>query len=128
MLPFRVLQEPKLIIFQVKIFPNILPTQSSLFLAGIKDNDICPLCSFESQLLLHMLLTCNNFHTFWNLFTQWWQKTFQENSESVILWHKKSNNWLKLNYALIIAKYHIFSTRGADSTSNYPQIISIFLL
>ena len=36
MLPFRVFQEPKLIIFQVKIIHNILPTQSSLFRTGIK--------------------------------------------------------------------------------------------
>ena len=59
MLPFRILHEPKLIIFQFKIIHNILPTQSSLFRAGIKDSDICPLCNYESQSLLHMLFTCN---------------------------------------------------------------------
>ena len=94
MLPFRILHEPKLIIFQFKIIHNILPTQSSLFRAGIKDSDICPLCNYESQSLLHMLFTCNISCTFWNLFTQWWHKTFQDHinlSESVILygWHKK---------------------------------------
>ena len=33
MLPFKILKEPKLIMFQVKIIHNILPTQSSLFRA-----------------------------------------------------------------------------------------------
>ena len=94
MLPFRILHEPKLIIFQFKIIHNILPTQSSLFRAGIKDSDSCPLCSYESQSLLHMLFTCNISYTFWNLFTRWWHKTYQEHiklSESVILygWHQK---------------------------------------
>ena len=42
MLPFKILKEPKLIMFQVKIIHNILPTQSSLFRARIADTDVCP--------------------------------------------------------------------------------------
>ena len=48
MLPFKILKEPKLIMFQVKIIHNILPTQSSLFHAPITDTDVCPLCNLES--------------------------------------------------------------------------------
>ena len=51
MLPFQILKEPKLIFFQFKITHNILPTQSNLFRAGIKDTDICPLCNSECQSL-----------------------------------------------------------------------------
>ena len=128
MLPFRILHEPKLIIFQFKIIHNILPTQSSLFRAGIKDSDSCPLCSYESQSLLHMLFTCNISYTFWNLFTRWWHKTYQEHiklSESVILygWHQKSNNWSALNYALVIAKYHIFSTSVCNGILNFESFL-----
>ena len=36
MLPFKILKEPKLIMFQVKIIHNILPTQSSLFHASLR--------------------------------------------------------------------------------------------
>ena len=94
MLPFQILKEPKLIIFQFKIIHNILPTQSSLFRAGIKDSDICPLCNSESQSLSHMLITCDTSSSFWNQFKHWWQKSFQEQinlPESVILYgsHKK---------------------------------------
>ena len=56
MLPFKILKEPKLIMFQVKIIHNISPTQSSLFRARITDTDVCPLCSLESQSLRHMLI------------------------------------------------------------------------
>ena len=45
MLPFKILKDPKLIMFQVKIIHNILPTQSSLFRARITDTDVCPLCN-----------------------------------------------------------------------------------
>ena len=55
MLPFKILKEPKLIMFQVKIIHNILPTQSSLFRACIADTDVCPLCNLESQSLKHNL-------------------------------------------------------------------------
>ena len=43
MLPFKILKEPKLFMFKVKIIHNILPTQSSLFHARKTDTDICPL-------------------------------------------------------------------------------------
>ena len=53
MLPFKILKEPKLIMFQVKIIHNILTTQSSLFCACITDTDVCPLSNLESQSLKH---------------------------------------------------------------------------
>ena len=67
-LPLQILMEPKLIIFQFRIIHNILPMQSSLFRAGIKDSDICPLCNSESQSLSHMLFTCHTSSLFWNQF------------------------------------------------------------
>ena len=52
-LPFKILKEPKLIMFQVKIIHSILTTQSSLFHAHVTDTDVCPLCNLESQSLKH---------------------------------------------------------------------------
>ena len=129
MLPFQILREPKLIIFQFKIIHNILPTQSSLFRAGIKDRDICPLCNSKSQSFSHMLFTCHTSSTFWNQFRHWWRKSFQEQiilPESVILygWHKKSNTWLVLNYTLIIVKYHIFTTSLGNGSLDSEGFLS----
>ena len=88
MLPFQIVKEPKLIFFQFKVIHNILPTQSNLFCAGIKDTDICPLCNSECQSLIHMLFSyMSASSTFWNQFRLWWQETFQEEitlPESVI--------------------------------------------
>ena len=42
LLPFRILKEAKLIIFQYKIIHNILPTQASLFRSNLAENDVCP--------------------------------------------------------------------------------------
>ena len=52
------MKEPKLIMFEVKIIQNILPTQSSLFRARVTDTytDVCPLCNVESQSVKHMLI------------------------------------------------------------------------
>ena len=49
LLPFRNLKDAKLIMFQLKIIHGILPTQSSLFRAGLTD--------FETQKANHCL-TC----------------------------------------------------------------------
>jgi len=114
MLPFKILKEPKLIMFQVKIIHNIFHTQSSIFRVHITDTDVCPLCNLESQSLKHMLITCSVSSLFWTCFSNWWHKQFNHklpSSESTILygWHKDSNNWEVLNYCLIVAKYNVFA-------------------
>ena len=117
LLPFRILKEAKLIMFQLKIIHGILPTQSSLFRAGLADFDICPLCSVESQSLPHQLITCCESINFWDLFTRWWRITFHQNivlSEKEILYgwlqNRSSINFIALNHSLMLAKYHIFAS------------------
>ena len=58
MLPFRIMNETKLITFQLKIIPGILPTQHSLLQTGLADHDKCPLCNLETQSLTDMLFMC----------------------------------------------------------------------
>ena len=79
----------------------------------LMDLEKCPLCKLESQSLPHLLITCCE----WDLFTYWWQITFHQHivlSEKVVLygWHHNRSliNSIALNYSLIIAKYHIFSS------------------
>ena len=124
MLPFRILKEPKLIIFQVKIIHNILPTQSSLFRADITRNETCPLCNLENQSQIHMLITSS----FWNRFSNWWSEKLNQIltlSESTVLygWHQKSNHWEVLNYSLIVAKY-IFATSVRNGTLDFECFLS----
>ena len=128
MLPFKILKEPKLIMFQVKIVHNILPTQSSLFRMRITDTDVCPLCSLESQSLKHMLITCSVSCSFWTCFFNWWHEKINQKltlSESTILygWHKESNNWEVLNYCLIVAKYNVFATSVRNGVLDFDSFL-----
>ena len=128
MLPFKILKEPKLIMFQVKIIHNILPTHSSLFRARIADTDVCPLCNLESQSLKHMLITCSVSSSFWTCFSNWWPGKFKHKpplSESTILygWYKESNNWEVLNYCLIVAKYNVFATSVRNGILNFDSFL-----
>ena len=128
MLPFKILKDPKLIMFQVKIIHNILPTHSSLFRARITDTDVCPLCNLESQSLKHMLITCSVSSSFWTCFSNWWHEKFNQKltlSESTILygWHKESNNWEVLNYCLIVAKYNVFATSVRNGVLDFDSFL-----
>jgi len=71
-------KESKLIMFQVKIIHNILPTQSSLFQARITDNEVCYLSNLENQSLIldtcWHVITCTVSSSFWTcLISNWWQ-------------------------------------------------------
>ena len=103
---------------------GILPCRSSLFRAGLVDDDICPVCKLEKQSLLHMLYNFNESLLFWEKFTQWWQEKFSETiflSVDAILfgWHQNANNKRVLNYILIIAKYYIFTTSVCDNNLSF---------
>ena len=124
LLPFLVTDETKLIAFQHKIIHNILPCRSSLFRAGLVDDDICSLCKLEKQSLVHMLYNCSESLLFWERFTQWWQEKFPETidlSVNAVLfgWHQNASNKRVLNYLLIIAKYYIFTTSVCNNKLSF---------
>ena len=124
LLLFLLTDETKLIAFQYKIMDNILPCRSSLFRAGLVDDDICSLCKLENQLLVRMLYNCSESLLFWDKFMQWWQEKISETfvlSVSAILfgWHQNTNNKRVLNYVLIIAKYYIFTTSVCDKKLSF---------
>ena len=59
LIPYLVTDETKLIVFQYKIKNNTLPGRSSLFRAGLVDDDIYSLCKLEKQSLVYMLYNCS---------------------------------------------------------------------
>ena len=56
--PFSITKDSKLISFQYNITHHILPTNSSLFRAGITESDTCTLCKSEKQTISHLLFRC----------------------------------------------------------------------
>ena len=127
LLPFTTTKDIKLITFQYKVIHNILPNQVSLFRAGIANNDTCPLCNAEKQTSNHMLYSCPETTTFWG--QVWWYQKFKQNliiNECIILfgWHQKSQNERVLNYALLLAKYHIFCTSVRNNKLDFDNFLS----
>ena len=110
MLPFK----PKLIMFQVKIIHNILPTQSRLSRARIADTDVCPLCNLGRQSLKHMLITCSVSSSFWTCFSNWWHEKFNHKpplSESTILYRWHPQLTIKNNDARLILRKNLTGQR-----------------
>ena len=70
-LPFKLTKNIKLSMFQFKINHHILHTRDKLFKAKITDSDSCHVCE-SKQTLEHLFVECQHVHSFWNLFTSWW--------------------------------------------------------
>ena len=113
LMPFKVTNEVKIIIFQYKVIHNVLPTRATLYRDGISES---PLCNIEKQTLHHLLINCTIILDFWILFQDWWHQKTNETimlSTSYILygWHDRTKHWQVLNYCLLLAKYRIFYLR-----------------
>ena len=92
MMPFLIIQEVKLHMFQLKIVHNILPTRRSLFRARLSDSDSCRACQTEPETLPQMFFQCNIISVFWIAFQHWrcekTHRTFELNECNVIYgWH-----------------------------------------
>ena len=75
--PFLITKDSKLIAFQYNITHHILPTNSSLFRAGITESDTCTLYKTEKQTINHLLFHCTESSAFWQEFTSWWLLKFK---------------------------------------------------
>ena len=69
-LPFVVLKEINLKMFQYEVVHNVLPTRSTLLRDGIVDNATCNLCNDEEKALYHLLIDCTSTTRFWTLFEE----------------------------------------------------------
>ena len=68
LVPFTVISETKLSMFQYKLLHNILPTNSLLYKMKKVDTPKCPHCEHESQDTKHMFLNCQCVKDFWRCF------------------------------------------------------------
>ena len=70
-------KDSKLIAFQYNNTHHILPTNPSLFRAGITESDTCTLCKTENQTTNHLLFHCTESNAFWLEFTSWWRLKYK---------------------------------------------------
>ena len=126
--PFSITKDSKLIAFQYNITHHILPTNSSLFRAGITENDTCTLCKSEKQTISHLLFRCTESSAFWQEFTSWWllkSKQVITLTECVVLYgyHNNIKNKQALNVTLLLAKYHIFATSSCVGKLSFESFL-----
>ena len=127
-LPFLITKDCKLIALQYNTTHHILPTNSSLFRAGITESDTCTLCETEKQTINHLLFHCTEFSAFWQEFTSWRLLKFKQViplTECVVLYgyHNNFNNKQALHVTLLLAKYHIFATSSYDSKLSFESFL-----
>ena len=118
----------KITMFQYKIIHNILATKMSLFRAKISDNDVCPQCLAEAHSLNHMFLRCSSVIVFWKTFQNWWTIKTKEQltlTNSMILYgvFDKTEHRYSLNYALLIAKFHIYCSCLHDEKLSFDSFL-----
>ena len=58
LMPFKVTNEVKIIMFQYKVIHNVLPTRDTLYRDRISESPLCNLCNTEEQTLHHLLINC----------------------------------------------------------------------
>ena len=126
--PFSITKDSKLIAFQYNITHHILPTNSSLFRAGITESDTCTLCKTEKQTISHLLFHCTESSAFWQEFTSWWLLKFKQVitlTECVVLYgyHNNIKNKQALNVTLLLAKYHIFATSSCVGKLSFESFL-----
>ena len=114
-LPYKISTGTKLIMFQLKIAHNILPTNAFLSKINLSESDACNLCKAPNQTVPHLFANCNQTVVFGKLFKIWWKnKTnlcihFLAKQILFGIIDKKETHNLLLNQLLLIAKYYIYS-------------------
>ena len=82
LMPFKVTNEVKIIMFQYKVIHNTLPTGATLYRDRVSESPLCNLCNTEEQMLHHLLINCILTVDFWILFQDWW---YQKTNETITL-------------------------------------------
>ena len=128
LMPFKITNEVKIIMFQYKMLHNLLPTRATLYRDSILKSPICNLCNTEEQTLHHLLITCTLTVDFWILFQDWWYQKANETimfstSHTLYGWHDRTKHWQVLNYCLLIAKYRIFCTSLRGDVLNFQNFL-----
>ena len=131
-LPYKITTETKLIMFQLKIVHNILPTNAFLSKINLSESDTGNLCKALNQTVPHLFINCNHTVVFWKLFKIWWMnKTnlcihlLAKQILFGIIDKKKNTHNLLLYHLLLIAKYYIYSCYLNEQELDFKPYLNI---
>ena len=103
--------------FQYEIIHRILPTNSRLFIYGIKDAEGCERCPESKETLQHMFAQCPRAVQFWRQFKNKMRIADLAN-HAVILGSSDVLNCQALYTLVLLGKHYIWRCRGTGLTPN----------
>jgi hypothetical protein len=111
----KTIRNTKIKTFQYKVLFNLIPCNWYLQKIKKSDTDKCDQCGVLDD-LLHYLYECEQVHTFWSRFNNWWNTMMNTDvllDRKVVLVGCIDNidNVDTLNACILIAKWHIYKNR-----------------
>jgi len=107
--------------FQFKILNNITFTNSRLAKIGYVQDDSCTFCRVSSETVNHLFYECFHSNQFWRDLKNFWfalsGKQVEFSLQDVLIGKLDEVSDL-LNYCLIVAKYHIWTSRKRSLSPN----------
>ena len=117
-LPFSLVRDTRIQMFQYKITHRILACKRNLFLWKIEPNDLCSICSQQVDTIEHHLVTCNKVANFWAQVFNWLKASLKVSFpvgtyERLFGLPNDTNDILinQVNYILMMARYYIYKMK-----------------
>ena len=99
--------------FQFKINHHILYTRDKLFKAKITDSDSWHVCELK-QTVEHLFVECQHVHSFWNLFTSWWNdnnwpSVSLTNNDKIYRYLPENRSFHTFYLCPVVARFYIYT-------------------
>lgn len=120
-MPFRLIKDTKLCMFQYKIIHNKLSYGSRLYKMKISNSPLCVHCN-SLETLPQMLVNCTEINNFWAKIISWWNHQsgdcYHVDELSILYGYYPDKRTLIFNYFILLGKRHIFPQRFEQKTPN----------
>jgi len=125
-------KETKLHTFQFKLLHRKIATNDYLYKIGISLTDICTFCEQNTESLIHLFWDCEFVQTFWQNIQHWLiQHQIKPKDLSLTLptclGLVDSTEDTLLHHALLIGRYHIYSSKVKKTLLNLQVFSQTFL-
>ena len=130
-LPFYCTKETKLQTFQFKLLHRKIATNDYLYKIGISLTDICTFCEQNTESLIHLFWDCELVQTFWKKIQHWLIQRQIKPQDFFLtlptcLGLVDSTEDILLHHALLIGRYHIYSSKLKKTLPNLQVVTQIF--
>ena len=126
-LPFYCTKETKLQTFQFKLLHRKIAANNYLYKIGISLTNICTFCEQNTESLIHLFWDCELVQTFWQKIQHWLiQRQIKPQDFSLTLPTclelVDSTEDIILHHALLIGRYHIYSSKLKKTLPNLHKL------